>query len=463
MLAEREKSSCPAARELVDMLRFEVLVGMLIALNSVNMFMGAMTDPGKDDPVIIQIFENAFVFIFLLEWTLRILAYSWVWVFWSPMNFFDTTIVWGTGVMVTWVMPPLGVEATILQRFSALRVLRLGRIIRAIRIMPQFRELWMLVDGMLSCFYMLFWACLIIGIVHYMFAIFILETITKSDSFKDDDFVQEHMGSMGDAMFTLFQIMTFDSWNVIVRPIIIKMPETIFIFALFVGVAGIVLFNLMTAIVIQNALVDAPKKDEEALAFRKELETKKWETQLRNMFLDLDEDGTGSLSATEFEAALEDVTFARTMRLLDVDLEELPDIFEILNDGTGEINVEGFITGLMRMQGPAMSRDTLHASKRLSTSAELVGRLKDSFADDGLLPLDRCVNDLGVVHEDFTKVHMLIKKHIEQLNHIGLRRTFNATSSQQKFIFQPSRKPRKWTDGPSSRNGSRSSRCSIRL
>jgi len=40
------------------------------------------------------------------------------------------------------------------------------------------------------------------------------------------------------------------------------MPEAVFIFALFLGIAGIVLFNLMTAIVVKNAF-DAAEADEE--------------------------------------------------------------------------------------------------------------------------------------------------------------------------------------------------------
>jgi len=432
--------SCLAVKELVEKLEFEIFVGVLILGNAVQMFFAAMYTPGEVVPPVIALSEHLFVFVFLLEWVLRILGHGWVWMFWSPMNFFDTCIVWVTGVLVTWMLPPLGVDATMLRRLSAFRVLRLGRIIRAIRGMPQFLELWTFVNGMLTCAYLVFWAGLIIFGVHYMFAILIMETITKSDTFKDDEFVQEHMGSMGDAMFTLFQIMTFDSWNIIVRAIITKMPEAMVIFGLFIGVAGIVLFNLMTAIVIQNALVTAPKRDAEALALKQTMEDKKWDTSLRNMFFDLDEDGTGTLDAQEFEAVLVDVNFARMMKMLDVDLDELPDIFDILNDGSGEISVEAFITGLKRMQGPAMSRDMLKSSKRLRIAASNFKKLREELSSKAIEPLDRTMNDLEVVHEDFTKMQLLIKQHIEHLNNIGIRRTFKATRGELVRVKEPSLK-----------------------
>lgn len=48
---------------------------------------------------------------------------------------------------------------------------------------------------------------------------------------------------------------------VFARPIIYEMPEAAVIFLLFMGIASIVLFNLMTAIVVKNAF-DASEADE---------------------------------------------------------------------------------------------------------------------------------------------------------------------------------------------------------
>lgn len=52
------------------------------------------------------------------------------------------------------------------------------------------------------------------------------------------------------------------------RPIIYAMPEAAIIFLLFMGIASIVLFNLMTAIVVKNAF-DASEADEEMLGMRR--------------------------------------------------------------------------------------------------------------------------------------------------------------------------------------------------
>ena len=48
--------------------------------------------------------------------------------------------VWVTGVLVVWILEPLGYPIDFLRRLAALRVLRLGRLARAVRIMPMFHE-----------------------------------------------------------------------------------------------------------------------------------------------------------------------------------------------------------------------------------------------------------------------------------------------------------------------------------
>lgn len=109
---------------------------------------------------------------------------------------------------------------------------------------------------------------MIIGVVHFMSAVVVMDFITKSELFREDfDNVQKRFGSLGWSMFTLFQCMTFDSWASIARPIIYKMPEAVVFFLLFLGISGIVLFNLMTAIVVKQAF-DAAEADEARLSWK---------------------------------------------------------------------------------------------------------------------------------------------------------------------------------------------------
>merc|ERR1719235_2415810 len=157
--------------------------------------------------------------------------------------------------------------------------------------------------------------------------------------------------------------MTLDSYSGILRYIMAELPEMLLLFAAFIGVASIVLMNLMTAIVVENAFA-AAAKDEEAVAQMKKLKQKKTVNDLKMLFKDLDEDGSGALSKEEFTDVLDDPAFVQKMKALDIELDELPTIFEIFDDGDGQISTDEFCGGLKKMQNKAMNRDMLIAMKK---------------------------------------------------------------------------------------------------
>ena len=64
------------------------------------------------------------------------------------------------------------------------------------------------------------------------------------------------------AMFTLFQLMTMDSWAYTIRPLIRQKPALATFFFLFISVSALVLSNLITAVIVENALT-ITKQDEE--------------------------------------------------------------------------------------------------------------------------------------------------------------------------------------------------------
>merc|ERR1719188_2572628 len=303
--------------------------------------------------------------------------------------------------------------------------------------MPLFHELWMLVQGVMECMSLLFWAAIIISVIHYMFGVAVVEIVAKSDTFASDEVVQEMFGDLQKAMYTLFQIMTFDSWASIVRPIIFEMPETIPVFLLFVGIAGFVLFNLMTAIVVKNAF-DAASQDEEAVAQMKENDRKRQEQALLEMFDELDKDDSGMLTKQEFaESVLDDMVFIHQLKTLDIELEELPDVFEILDDGDGQVSTEEFCTGLMRMQGNAMSRDMLKATKRAKTvngHFEVVNNEVEGIAHDVLGRIEESLDDS---HNNFVEIQAMCAEVLKSLDLIGLRRAIKAVSNVLPTMEEP--------------------------
>mmetsp|Transcript_7988 Transcript_7988/g.18542 ORF Transcript_7988/g.18542 Transcript_7988/m.18542 type:complete len:1070 (+) Transcript_7988:77-3286(+) len=420
----------PGLKRFVESLRFEAAIGALIVVNGIISGMDAMYKPGEERPSLISVSEHVFVAIFVMEYFLRLRAATWVWMF-EPMNMFDTFVVWITGVLVVWILEPLGIDFDPLRRLAALRVLRLGRLARAVRTMPMFKELWMLVSGVLECTRLLFWSIVIIAIVHFMFAVAVMETITKSDIFQGEDpadlDVQRYFGTLSYSMFTLFQFMTFDSWALRARPIMFKMPEAAALFILFLGVAGIVLFNLMTAIVVKNAF-DAAEADEEAKAQQQVHQQAMMQADLRTMFQALDEDGSGTLTREEFTDVLDDIMFIRQMKVLDIDLEELPEIFDILDDGDGEITTEEFCTGVTRLQGFAMSREMMRCTNRNQELNRKFAQVSHCMGEKVNHTLHMTEMSMEATHENLVELQQMTAEVLLKLEEAGLHRAVRSST-----------------------------------
>jgi hypothetical protein len=409
----------------VDNKMFELLVAAMLVTNCIQI--GAQTYHDEDHmPAGLVVMEHMFVVFFLTELGLRLARHSWAWLF-NTWNSVDVMIILVTGVLTSWILAPLNVDGGILAQGGALRILRLVRLIRSVRIFPLFSSLWMLVSGIISSLNLLFWAFILLGFLHFIFAIAVLDVIAKSDTFQSDEQVQRYFGSLSAGMLTLFQTMTFDSWGDKVFPILFGMPGAgMLIFTLFIGVCGIVLSNILVAIVVFKAM-NAKECDEEAKAFWMKVSQQSKQQELLKIFKSMDEDGNGELDREEFLDILGDVSFMTKMRQLDIDLAELPDVFDILDDGDGRLTAFEFCSGLQRMQGTAKAKETFNASHQMEI------RRKES--ESLLYGLDCCMDEDVLVTEssllrssqNLAEAQMMTAEIFEALNHLGTQRVFLGT------------------------------------
>lgn len=197
-------------KSLVESKSFQNFIIVLIILNGISMGLetskSVMTDYGN----IIQIFDIFVISVFTIEVALRILVHK-LSFFKDPWSLFDFFVV------VISLIPSSG-------SFSVLRVLRVLRLFRLITVVPQMRKivsaLISVIPGMLS----------IIGLMSLIFYVFaIMATSLYSETFP------QWFGSLGESFYTLFQIMTLESWSMgVVRPVMEMHPLAwTFLFLLF--------------------------------------------------------------------------------------------------------------------------------------------------------------------------------------------------------------------------------------
>jgi len=193
--------------------------------------------------------------IFVVEIGLKLYA-SRLGFFRSGWNLFDFAIV------AIALLPSAG-------GLSVLRALRILRAFRLISAMPSLRRV---VEGLMRAIPAMGSVLLLLGLIFYVGAV--MATKLFGDRFPD------WFGSVGASLYSLFQVMTLESWSMgIVRPVMEVYPFAWAFFVPFILVTSFMVLNLFIAIIV-SAMTDSdtpptplPVKElaDEMAALRREL------------------------------------------------------------------------------------------------------------------------------------------------------------------------------------------------
>jgi voltage-gated sodium channel len=127
--------------------------------------------------------------------------------------------------------------------FAVLRALRVLRVLRLISINPNMRRV---VQALLSSLPGMGSIAMLLGLVFYVAAV--MATQLFGEAFP------EWFGSLGASLYTLFQVMTLESWSMgIVRPVMETFPLAWMYFLPFILIATFMMLNLFIAVVV-NAM-----------------------------------------------------------------------------------------------------------------------------------------------------------------------------------------------------------------
>jgi voltage-gated sodium channel len=198
-------------------------------------------------PLILAL-DQACLAIFVVELVLKLVALG-PRFFRSGWNLFDFVIV---GIAL--------VPAA--QGLSVLRALRILRVLRIVSAVPSLRRV---VEGLLTALPGMGSVFLLMSIIFYIGAV--MATKLFSSSFP------EWFGTIGASLYTLFQIMTLESWSMgIVRPVLEVYPYAWMFFVPFIMVTTFAVVNLIVGLVV-NSMQDAHAEESNAAtdAYRDEV------------------------------------------------------------------------------------------------------------------------------------------------------------------------------------------------
>ena len=148
------------------------------------------------------------------------------------------------------------------QGLSVLRALRILRLLRIISVTPRLRRV---VEGFLSALPGMASVFVLMGIIFYIFAV--MATKLFGTAFPD------WFGDMGNSAYSLFQIMTLESWSMgIVRPVMEEFPRAWMFFVPFILVTTFAVMNLVVGLIV-NSMQEAHQQEETAVteAYRDEV------------------------------------------------------------------------------------------------------------------------------------------------------------------------------------------------
>ncbi|MBF9037795.1 ion transporter [Rhodobacterales bacterium LSUCC0387] len=177
--------------------------------------------------------------IFVIEIALKLLAYG-ARFFRSGWNVFDFLIV-GIALM----------PAT--HGLSVLRALRILRVLRVISATPRLRRV---VEGFVTALPGMGSVFLLMGIIFYIGAVMATKLFGAS--------FPEWFGTLGASFYSLFQIMTLESWSMgIVRPVMDVYPYAWLFFVPFIMVTTFAVVNLLVGLIV-NSMQDAHAEESNA-------------------------------------------------------------------------------------------------------------------------------------------------------------------------------------------------------
>lgn len=358
---------------------FNTMMGMIIMVNAI--FIGIEADATVTSatlPAWCQVVNAVFVVIFMLELFCRFYFYRWTYFTrygqkaWNMVDF----LIVGAALIDTLILTPLG-NSSNTRLFAMARIVRLLRLLRLVRLLKIFKELWLVANGLLQSMKTIGWMCVIVFIFLYICAIFATIWVGHNDAIYYQYFLNPisngwdyrgYFRTVWRSTFTLIQVLTMDEWaEHIVRHVLTQQPAMLVFFLGFIFVAAFGMMNIISAVVVESTLATSLKDADKALK-KREKERQVVFDQLREIFDMADVDGSGTLSVDEVHEATQKPEIYNKLKMIDFPVNDPGQIFRLLDyDDSGELTIEEFITGCIRMKGSAKSKDLLVAQVALDS------------------------------------------------------------------------------------------------
>ena len=213
----------------------------LILINAVILGLETSAEVMANVGPFLMALDKAILVVFVIELGIRLVVHRFAF-FKDGWNVFDFIVV---GIALVPASGP----------FAVLRALRVLRVLRVLTFVPSMRKivgaLIKSLNGMLSI-------AMVLGLVYYVAAVMVTKLFGEA--------FPAWFGSLGASLYTLFQVMTLESWSMgIARPVMEEFPYAWAFFVPFILIATFTMLNLFIAVIVNavQTIHDDEHKDEQ--------------------------------------------------------------------------------------------------------------------------------------------------------------------------------------------------------
>lgn len=215
-----------ALKTLIESRRFESIITALIIANAITLGLETSDTVMARFGPLLRLIDVALLSVFVAELAARFMVYRSAF-FRDPWRVFDLIVV------AIALVPTTG-------NLSVLRALRILRVLRLVSVVPSLRRV---VGGLVAALPGMGSIVLLLGLVFYVFSV--MATKLYAETFP------EWFGSLGESAYTLFQVMTLESWSMgIVRPVMEVHPYSWTFFIPFIVLTSFAVLNLFIGIIV---------------------------------------------------------------------------------------------------------------------------------------------------------------------------------------------------------------------
>ncbi|MEP5630837.1 MAG: ion transporter [Tateyamaria sp.] len=231
-------------RAFLEKSRVHNTIMALIIFNAITLGISTSDWAQQNIAGLLDVLDRIVLTIFVVELLLKLYAYG-LSFFRNSWNIFDLLVV----------------SVGLLPSSSGLSVLRGLRVIRAMRLLSVIPQMRAVVQALLDALPGMGAVIVMISIVFYIFGV--MATIMYGNAF------DEWFGTLGRSLYSLFQIMTLESWSMgIVRPVMEVYPTAWAFFVPFIVITAFSVLNLFIGLLVntmQSAVEDETEAEFETL------------------------------------------------------------------------------------------------------------------------------------------------------------------------------------------------------